>query len=96
MKLKYLAGMTQKAGITFAVVQVNKNVLDIPGRAMDTMTALKPEFPDMAIVLVARNNKGIPVFFGRPDIVNGLGEEALRDVEWSERTLEAPDREADK
>ena len=95
MKLKYVAGKMEKAGITFIVVQVNSDVFDAPGRAMHTMNALKPEYPDMAIVLMSRNKKGVPVFYGRPDLVNGLGDEALKDVEWTEEILEIPDVKED-
>lgn len=85
----------EKAGITFTVVQVNSDVFDEPGRAMHTMNALKPEYSDMAIVLMSRNKKDVPVFFGRPDLVNGLGDTALKDVEWTEETLEVPDVKKD-
>lgn len=95
MRLNYMAGRMEKKGVTFTVVQVNSEVFDVPGRAMDTMNALRPEYPDMAIVLMSRNKKGVPVFFGRPDLVNGLGDAALRDVKWTEETLEVPDVKAD-
>jgi hypothetical protein len=41
----------------------------------------------MPIVLVARNSKGKLFFFGRPDIVDGMGEVTLHEAEWKEYTV---------
>lgn len=78
------AGLAKKSGIKFAVAQMDVSIIDVPGRARDAITALKNIFPDMNIVLMTRDKKGSPIFYGRPDIVNGLGDVALRDVEWKE------------
>jgi hypothetical protein len=36
---------------------------------------------------MTRDKRGTPIFYGRPDIVNGLGDAVLQDVEWREYTL---------
>ena len=85
--MKFKGGIAEKDGIKFAVVQVDKDTMHVPGKAMDTIEALKDIFPNMNIVLMTRDKKGAPIFYGRPDIVNGLGDAALRDVEWKDHTI---------
>jgi hypothetical protein len=80
--------MAEKEGKKFAVVQVDKDTMHVPGRAIDTIESLKEIFPKMVIVLMTRDKKGSPIFYGRPDIVNGLGDDALKDVEWKDVTVE--------
>jgi hypothetical protein len=33
---------------------------------------------------MARDKRGSPIFYGRPDIVNGLGDAVLYNVEWKD------------
>jgi len=86
--VKFKGGFAEKDGVKFAVAQMDSSIVDVPGRAMDVIPRLKTLFPDMNIVLMTRNKKGSPIFYGRPDIVNGLGDAALSDVEWKEYELE--------
>lgn len=86
--MKFKGGFAEKDGVKFAVAQMDSSIVDVPGRAMDMIPRLKTLFPDMNIVLMTRNKKGSPIFYGRPDIVNGLGDTALSDVEWKEYELE--------
>ena len=64
-------------------------MVDVPGRARDRLVQLQQIFPNMNIILMARNKKGVPTFYGRPDVVNGLGDAALSGVEWKEYDVEA-------
>lgn len=86
--MKFKGGFAEKDGVKFAVAQMDSSIVDVPGRAMDMIPRLKTLFPDMNIVLMTRNKKGSPIFYGRPDIVNGLGDAVLSDVEWKEYELE--------
>ena len=86
--MKFKGGFAEKDGVKFAVAQMDSSIVDVPGRAMDMIPRLKTLFPDINIVLMTRNKKGSPIFYGRPDIVNGLGDTALSDVEWKEYELE--------
>ena len=86
--MKFKGGFAEKDGVKFAVAQMDSSIVDVPGRAMDMIPRLKTLFPDMNIVLMTRNKKGSPIFYGRPDIVNGLGDTALSDVEWKEYEVE--------
>ncbi|RJP69887.1 MAG: hypothetical protein C4532_10155 [Candidatus Abyssobacteria bacterium SURF_17] len=85
--MKYSAALVQKGELTVVLVQVDKDVLDVPGRARDALKPLQSVFPNMPIVFVARNSKGKLFFFGRPDIVDGMGEVTLHDAEWKEYTV---------
>jgi hypothetical protein len=82
--------MAEKDGTKFAIVQVDKDTMHVPGRAIDTIEALKSTFPNMNIVLMTRDKKGSPIFYGRPDIVNGLGDASLAEVEWRDVTVNLP------
>ena len=86
--MKFKGGIAEKEGIKFAIVQVDKDTMHVPGRAMDTVESLKSIYPNMNIVLMTRDKKGSPIFFGRPDIVNGLSDAVLEDVEWKEVTID--------
>ena len=86
--MKFKGGFAEKDGVKFAVAQMDSSIVDVPGRAMDMIPRLKTLFPDMNIVLMTRNKKGSPIFYGRPDIVNGLGDAVLSDVEWKEYEVE--------
>jgi len=87
--VKFKGGFAEKDGVKFAVAQMDSSsIVDVPGRAMDMIPRLKTLFPDMNIVLMTRNKKGSPIFYGRPDIVNGLGDAVLSDVEWKEYEVE--------
>ncbi len=84
--MKVQGAFIEKEGLTVAVVKVDKDVLDVPGRARDFIKPLQSVFPSMPIVLVARDSKGKLFFFGRPDIVDRMGEVTLRDAEWKQYT----------
>ncbi len=87
--MKIQAAKVDKEGREVVLVKVDKDVIDVPGRARDFITVLRELFPNMAIILVARNTKGKLFFFGRPDIVDQMGEVTVRNAEWSEYTVEA-------
>jgi len=91
--VNFKGGIAEKEGVTFAVVQVGRDVLDVPGRARDLMPQLQTIFPNMNIVLMTRGKHNAPIFYGRPDIVNGLGDVALRHVEWKEYTIDPSKRD---
>ena len=85
--MKLQCAVTEKEGTKFAIAQVDKDTMHVPGRAVDTVEALKNIFPNMNIVLMTRNKQGAPIFYGRPDIVNGLGDSALEGAQWEEHTI---------
>jgi len=82
--VKITAGLSEKEGIKFAIAQMDAGMVEVPGRARDMVLRLQKIFPDMNIVLMARNKKGSPIFYGRPDVVDGLGYAVLGDVGWQE------------
>ena len=86
--MKLQCAVTEKEGIKFAVAQVDGDTMHVPGRAIDTIEALKTIFPKMNIVLMTRNKQGAPIFYGRPDIVNGLGDAVLEGAQWEEYSID--------
>ncbi len=86
--MKVTVGIAEKGGVTFAVARMDTSIIDVPGRARDMIAHLKKIFPDKPAVLMTRDKRGSPIFYGRPDIVNGLGDAVLQNVEWREYTLD--------
>lgn len=86
--MKFKTTVIEKDGITVAVALVNRDVFEVDGRARDVQPKLQAMFPDMPVVMMTRNKKDVPVFFGRPDLVNGMGDAVLEDAEWTEYTLQ--------
>jgi len=71
----------------FAVVRVEKAVIDNREDAIKTMQSLLPMFPGLPVVLVAEEAKDRPLYFARPDIMNFLMDFHLPSVEWKAYTL---------
>lgn len=86
--MKFHAAVIENQGITFALVRVDKEVLDVPGRARDAVATLQSIFKNMSIVLMALDAKGTPKYYGRPDIVSNMGNATFSDAEWKEYTLD--------
>ena len=91
MKIK--AGMAEKDDIKFAVAQMDASIIEVPGRARDMVQHLQNIFPDMNVVLMTRDKRDSPIFYGRPDVVNGLGDAVLENVEWKEYEVAADSSE---
>jgi hypothetical protein len=91
--VKITAGMAEKDGIKFAVAQMDSSIVDVPGRARDMVQSLQTVFPNVNIVLMTRDKRNSPVFYGRPDVVNGLGDAALTDVLWKEYEVDTTSQE---
>lgn len=86
--MKLQGAIVKQKSVTFAVVKVDKDVLDVAGRARDIIPRLQPVFPQMSVVLVAHDSEGTPKFYGRPDIVQKMSSFELTSVEWKEFTLD--------
>lgn len=71
----------------FAIVRVDKAVIDNREEAVKIMQALLPQFQGLPVVLVAEQGKEKPLYFARPDLMNFLMDFHLPSVEWKEYTL---------
>lgn len=69
--MQFDGALIKEQGVNFAVVVVKPNVLDSTSREQ-TRQSFSRYFPGVPIILMAQNNRGIPTYHGRPDIVKFL------------------------
>jgi hypothetical protein len=74
-------------GINFAVVIVKPGVLRTAQEAVKAQVAFAPAFRGMPVVLMAQDEKGVPSFHGRQDLVGFLRDVNLDYLKWKVYTL---------
>lgn len=70
--MQFDGAVITEQGITFAIVVVKSNVLDQSTKREETRAGFSYVFPNMPIILMAQNSRGIPTYSGRTDIVKFL------------------------
>lgn len=70
--MQFDGAVIKEQGVTFAIVVVKPNVLDSSSQREETRKGFSHVFPNMPIILMAQNSRGIPTYSGRTDIVNFL------------------------
>ena len=73
-----------EGGVTFALASVPPNILTNPTTADQLLDSLKRDlFPDMTILLMAREWSGKPSYYGSPDAQRALRGVHIGRVAWS-------------
>ena len=80
--MQFKAALIKEQGVTFAIVIVKSYVLDNDKVREDTRYGFASVFPAVPIILMAQNSRGIPVYHGRPDIVNFLANINPSRIPW--------------
>ncbi len=75
----------REQGVEFAVVVVKPNVLHSSEREK-VQAALVPRFR-LPVVLMAQDHRGVPEYWGRPDIVDFLASVSPGRIPWCQYTL---------
>lgn len=73
----------REQGITFAVVVVKREVLDSNSRSQAAIRSFMPAFPGMPVVLMAQDHRGVPTYYGRPDISRFMSSVPMHRIPWS-------------
>lgn len=81
------AALVREQGQTFAVVVVRQGIIDNTVEAKRTQASFAPTFDFVPIVLMEQNDRGIPTYYGRPDIVQFLANIDFRRLPWKKWTL---------
>lgn len=68
--MQFDGALIKEQGVAFAIVVVKPSALDY--NTEETRQGFSQFFPDVPIVLMAQNGRGIPTYHGRPDIVKYL------------------------
>lgn len=66
------AAVIREQGVEFAVVVVKRSVLSFKPDADNFIRLCRPIFGSKPVVLMAQDSRGIPTYYGRPDLVRFL------------------------
>ena len=66
------AAVIKEQGVTFAVVVVNSSAVSSQEAIRNAQLNFSKYFPNMPIILMKQNSRGIPTYYGRKDIVQFL------------------------
>lgn len=82
--MRFQGAVIREQGQTFAIVIVKPQVIQIQSEANQTREAFSTVFPNMPIILMAQNGRGIPTYQGRTDIVKFLANINPGRIPWKE------------
>ena len=70
----------------FAVVVVNRHLVQSSTLAADAIRSCTPEF-GMPVILMAQDSHGRPTYFGWPDIARFMASASIHAVPWQEYSI---------
>lgn len=82
--MRFQGAVIKEQGQTFAIVIVKPQVIQLQSEANNAREAFSTVFPNMPIILMAQNGRGIPTYQGRPDIVKFLASINPGRIPWKE------------
>jgi hypothetical protein len=85
--MRFQGAVIREQGQTFAVVVVQRHVIDSQSAAADAIAGFSPVFPGLPVVLMAQDGSGRPTYYGRQDISRFLASVPMRAIPWREYTL---------
>ena len=80
--MQFEGALIKEQGVTFAVVIVKPHILDNSNESENARRGFQPVFPGVPIILMAQDSRGIPTYFGRPDIVKFLANVSISRIPW--------------
>jgi hypothetical protein len=85
--MKFQGSVIKEQGVTFAIAIVKAHVLNNSIEANQTVRSFASVFGFVPVVLMAQDHRGVPTWYGRPDIVKFLRNVPLRAIPWKEYTV---------
>jgi hypothetical protein len=85
--MRIQGAVIREQGQTFAVVVVQRHVIDSQSTAAEAIASFRPVFPGLPVVLMAQDSSGRPTYFGRQDISRFLASVPMRAIPWREYTI---------
>jgi hypothetical protein len=70
--LTFDGAVIRERGVTFAVVVVRPHIVQSRSEASQAISAFRPCFPGIPVVLMAKDSRGASTYFGRPEIARFL------------------------
>lgn len=93
-RMKVQGAVVRGHGSSFAVVRVNRKVLDNLSQAHLAVEGCCHLFPAMPVVLVAQDSRGAPRYYGPEDYIQSLAEVPAETITWREYSLPVPGDQA--
>ena len=85
--MKFQGAVIKEQGLTFAVIIVKKSVIDKPSPAPPAIQSFQPLFPGIPVILMARDFRRRPIYYGRRNISRFLASVPIQAIPWKEYTL---------
>lgn len=85
--MQFEGAVIKEQGITFAIVIVKPNVIDFSSNRDQVRQEFQSCFPGIPIILMSQNNRGIPTYHGRNDIVKFLANVDPKRIPWKRYTI---------
>ncbi len=79
--MEITAAIVKEQGVRFVVALVKQQAMQ-PANREATRQSISPLFPGELIVLCAQDSRGVPSYFGRPDIVKFLANIHISQLPW--------------
>ena len=87
--MKFLGAKIREQNVTFGIVAVKPYVLQNPAARENMQDFGVRVFGYIPIVLMAKNARGVPTYWGRQDIVKFLAKVPPQCIPWMEYTIAA-------
>jgi len=84
LKSQFEGTVITEQGKTCAVVAVQPAVFQNSINATMVIKALLPAFKGMPVVLMALDDKGVPGYFGRADLIDFLENINIKEASWTQ------------
>ena len=88
MKTQFEGAVITEQDKTFAVVSVQQSVFNDSVNGTMIIKALLPVFNGIPVVLMTLDTKGVPAYFGRPDLIILLESINIKDASWNQITAD--------
>ena len=85
--MKFQGALVREQGVVFGIIIVKPHVLQSTAQKESMVRFGEQAFGLVPIVLMAQDARGIPVYFGRRDIVQFLARVPLRAIPWKQYTI---------
>jgi hypothetical protein len=79
--VEFTAAIVKEQGVRFVVALVRQQAMQ-PANRESTRQSVSSIFPGDLVVLCAQDSRGVPSYFGRPDIVKFLANIHIGQLPW--------------
>lgn len=84
--MRVQGAIIKEQGQIFAIVAVKRHVVQSRAAAAEAIQGFTPVF-GVPVVLMAQDSRGVPTYYGRPDIVRFLASVPFHTIPWKEFTI---------